>query len=479
MPDTLKQKTVKGIGWSAIERFSVQGVNFLIQLVLARLLAPSDYGIIAMLAIFMQVAQVFIDSGFANALIQKQNCTESDYSTVFFYNLAISAAIYIVFYFTAPLVANFYKEPILTKVMRVISLTLILNALSIVQRTKLVKSVDFKTQTKVSLSCAILSGGIGIYMAYKGYGVWALCSQQVLNSLFQILFFQVYVRWIPRFIFSIESFRGLFNFGSRLLAASLISVVYNNLYTIVIGKRFSSENLGYYSRADHFSMFPASNSASIISRVTYPILSKVQDDDEKLKSGYRKIIRYSSFLIFPMMLGLLAVAEPFILVVLTEKWSGCISLMRILCLTWLVDHLNVLNLNLLYVKGRSDLVLKLEIIKKTIAISILFIFARWGVEAMCWGRTMYAYIALILNSYYTKKILRLSLWAQIKDFFPSLVASAAMAMIVYLTTLLPCSDILRLCAAIVSGVLTYSIIAILFFKGIIAEIISLTGSNKE
>ena len=266
MSDTIKNQAVKGIAWSAAERFSVQGVTFLVQLVLARLLSPADYGIIGLLVVFIQVAQVFIDSGFANALIQKQKCTTEDYCTVFYYNVLISLAIYVIFFFTAPFVASFYHDELLTKVMRVVSIVIIINSLSIVQKTQLVKNVDFRSQTIVSLLSVIISGTCGIIMAYHDYGVWALCAQQILNSICMLIGYCICVRWIPRLIFSRASFDSLFKFGSRLLIASLISTIYKNLYTLVIGKAYNTAELGNYSRAEQFAMFPSNNLGNIILR---------------------------------------------------------------------------------------------------------------------------------------------------------------------------------------------------------------------
>ncbi len=371
MTETLKKQAFVGVGWNAIGRFSTQGVSFILQIVLARLLSPSDYGMIAMLAIFLQVAGVFVDSGFGKALIQKQDCEEKDYSTVFYYNLIVSIGVYVFLFIIAPLVADFYNIPLLANVMRVASLVVIINALSLVQRTKLEKQIDFKSQSIVIFTSSFLSGLGGIVMAYYGLGVWALCGQSILNSLLQLLLFYFYVRWHPLLIFSKDSFHEMFSFGSKVLVASIISVIYNNLYTIVIGKKFNSKELGYYSRAEHFAIFPSSNIGAIISGVAYPTLSKIQNSDEKLRFAYRKIIRYSSYIIFPLMIGLAAVADPFIRSLLGEKWVEAIPFLQILCFALMWDHLSSLNLNLLYVKGQSNLVLRLEIIKKIIAVAIL------------------------------------------------------------------------------------------------------------
>ena len=478
MAQTLKEQAVKGTGWSAIERFATQGISFLIQLVLARLLMPEDYGVIAMLAIFLQIAQVFIDSGFANALIKKINCSEDDYSTVFYYNLAVAFFIYCLFFFSAPFIALFYEVPILTDVMRVISITLIINALCIVQRTKLIKRIDFKTQTKVSILSVVISGGIGIFLAYTGYGVWALCLQSILNSLFQFILLIFYVRWHPKLVFSRQSFNEMFSYGSKLLGASLISVIYSNLYTIVIGKRFSSESLGYYSRADHFVKFPSTNIGAIISRVTLPVLSNIQENNEQLVSAYRKVIKYASLIIFPLMIGLISIAKPLIIVALSEKWLGVVQIMQILSVGFMVDHMSVLNLNLLYVKGRTDLVLKLEIIKKTIAILLLIGTLPYGIIAMCWGKVAYDFISVFINSYYTKRLIGLSVLRQYLDVLPYFIVSLAMGIMV--TLLIRCieSPVIQLASGIIIGGGIYSVISSFCFRLEIHEVLSVIKKKQ-
>jgi len=461
---SIAKDTVSGIGWSAIERFSVQGINFIVQVIIARLLVPDDYGAIGMLAIFLQIAQVFIDSGFANALIQRQNCTNKDYCTVFYYNLILSTGIYCLFFLISPLVARFYDMDILTKVMRVISFTLVLNAIPIVHKTILVKRVDFKKQSFASLFSAIISGTLGIYLAFKGYGVWALCFQQISNSILQLIVYWIIVDWRPTILFSKESFNSLFSFGSKLLASSLINTIYRNLYSLVIGKAYSATDLGFYSRADQFAQFPSSNMANIITRVAFPILSRIQDDDIVLKDTYRKMIKYSSFLIFPLMFGLIAVSRPMIIVLLTDKWVPAVTLLQILCLDLMLDHITSLNLNLLYVKGRSDLALKLEIFKKTIAAIILFASIPFGIEIMCWGRVVYSVIATFLNTIYTKRLIGLSLWQQCMDFGPYVLNGALMCIILLLVNHFIDSLLVQLLLDIPVGMAIYLLLSMSFCR---------------
>lgn len=298
MSDSLKSKTVSGVLWSAIERFSLQGVQFIINVLMARLLLPSDYGMIGMLAVFLQISQTFIDSGFSDALVQKKDRTETDLSTVFYFNIVISVLLYLLLFIGAPFIAQFYHMPELTLVTRIVMLNLIFSSFAAVPKIILVIKIDFKTQSKISLISAVVSGGIGITMAYKGYGVWSLVFQSLLNILLITFLSFYYINWRPLKTFSKDSFQNLFSFGSKLLFSRLIHALYYNLYAIVIGRRYSSAELGYYTRAEQFAIFPSGNINAIISRVTFPILSSIQDDDERLASAYRKYIKLASFLIF-------------------------------------------------------------------------------------------------------------------------------------------------------------------------------------
>lgn len=469
---SLTSTTIKAFGWSAIEKFTVQGITFLLQVILARLLVPSDYGIIGMVAIFLHIAQVFVDTGFANALIQKKECTQTDYSTVFVYNLLVSIVIYVFFYFISPFVAYFYETPELTKVMRVISITIVLNAIPIVNRTILIKDVNFKIIAKISLIATITSGIIGVTMAYYGLGVWALCGQTIILSVVQCILFYVFEKWRPSAIFSIKSFKLLFSFGSRMLITNLIGAFYTNMYTLVIGKRFSKVELGNYTRADQFASFPASSFVAIIARVVYPVFCKIQDDDKKLREAYRRIIRLSSYFIFPVMICILSLAEPFIHVFLTDKWSGAVIFMQILSLDWILNHLTSINLNLLYVKGRTDLALRLEIIKKTIAVLILIVSLNFGVIAMCIGRVVYSVIATVINTTYTKKFLSLGITEQIRDILPFLFGAFVTGAVILFVIDLFVSPIVQLVVGLLVGLVCYFLISILFFKSVVIELLN-------
>lgn len=474
MLKNIRKQTLLGIAWSAIERFSLQGVQFLVTLVMARFLLPSDYGMIGMLTIFLQLSQILIDSGFANALIRDKERTETDFSTIFYFNILVAVLLYILLFLSATYIADFYGLPQLVHIIRVISLVIILNSLVIVHRTRLIIDIDFKTQSKISFLSAFLSGVIGIWMAYTGYGVWALVVQVLLNGLLVVCFYVYFCRWKPHWEFSISSFKRMYSFGGKLLISNILHTLYKNLYTIVIGKRFSAIDLGYYTRAEQFAQFPSSNLNAIVSRVAYPILSSVQDNDRILVSIYRKYIRVISFVIFPLMIGLAALSKPLVIILLTEKWISIVLMLQILCFDWMFDHISAINLNLLYVKGRSDLALRLEVIKKTIATAILFLSIPFGLIGICLGRVLYSLIATYLNTYYTQSLIGLSFGSQLRDIFPSFFAAVCMGICVYFSMNLFSKDLVQLLMGVIMGILSYLLLSRIFLMSILKELFSLS-----
>lgn len=432
MAESLKKQAASGILWSAVERFSVQGIQFLIMIIMARLLSPKDYGLIGMLTVFIAVSQSLIDSGFSQALIRKQNRTEIDNSTVFYFNIVVGFALYGLLYTIAPLVAQFYQTPELTSLMRVICISIVFNSFAVVQRALLTIKIDFKTQAKATLTAAVLSGIVGISMAYSGMGVWAIAGQQLTNFGVNTVLLWLLTGWIPSKHFSRQSFRELFAFGSKLLCSGLLDTLYRNMYLIVIGKVFSASKLGYYTRAQQFSDLPANNLTGILQRVTYPVLCKIQDDDERLSVAYRRFLRVSAFVIFPIMLGISALATPIVLLLLKEQWLFSATLLQIICFPMMWYPIHAINLNLLQVKGRSDLFLRLEIIKKVIAVAILCVSVRFGLIAMCIGQIFSSLISLVINTHYTGKLIQVGFIRQLKDLLPICGLSLIMWSIIYL-----------------------------------------------
>lgn len=452
---TLKQATTKGLFWSSVERFSNQGVQFVFSIILARLLSPSDYGIIAMVTIFFAVAQSFVDSGFSNALVRKTDRVEEDLSTCFYFNIGVGIIAYIVLFLIAPLVASFYNQPILSPIIRITGLGVVLNSLCVVQQALFTIKIDFKSQAKVTLSATIISGIVGVVLAYQGYGVWALVWQGVVMSLVRMGLLWLMSKWRPTTGFSKSSFNYLFGYGSKLLASGLLDTIYNNIYPIVIGKFYTPAQLGNYSRALSFAQLPSSNITSILQRVTFPVLSTIQDDIPRLQANYRRLLKLSAFIIFPLMTGLAAVAFPLIRVVLTPKWEGCSLYLQIICFALMWYPIHAINLNLLQVKGRSDLFLRLEIIKKIVGVCIMCITIPLGITAMCIGMVVSSLISLFINTYYTGKLINIGCLKQMRDLTPIFINSLIMGGIVYFSIQISDNDILQLSLSIIVGVLSY------------------------
>jgi teichuronic acid exporter len=424
--ESLKQKAARGILWSFIDQFSSQGVGFIIGIILARILAPSDYGLMGMLAIFVAIAQSFINSGFSSALIQKPNSTEADFSTVFYFNLGVSVAFYLMLFGASPWIAEFYKAPELEPITKVVALNLVISSLSLVHRTKLLIRVDFKTQTTISIISIVISGSIGITLAYKGFGVWALVFQGLLAAVCQTALFWFYTRWKPLFLFSKESFRRLFGYGSKLLASGLLDTIYSNIYTIVIGKAFSASDLGYYTRAQQLEALPAANITGVLQRVTFPIFCSIQDDDARLIAAYRKLIRSAAFVIFPLMFLLVAIAKPLVILLLTEKWLPSVDIFQILCFAGMWYPIHAINLNILQAKGRSDLFLRLELWKKLLGTIILIVTIPLGLKILVLGQAFTSFASLFLNTYYTGKFFRYGIVEQLKDILVFLISAISL-----------------------------------------------------
>lgn len=456
MSNSLKQKTVKGVLWSTIERFSVQGIQFIVMIIMANMLTPHDYGLVGMLAVFIAVSQSLVDSGFSQALIRKQDRTEIDNSTVFYFNIIVGFILYGLLYAAAPLIADFYNEPQLIAITRVIGLSVLFNSLVVVQRALLTIKIDFKTQAKAALTATIVSGGIGIWMAATGYGVWSIVAQQLINLGVNTILLWILSRWRPLWNYSWNSFSELFGFGSKLMVSGLIDTVYRNIYLIIIGRVFSASDLGFYTRAHQFTDFPSSNLTGIIQRVTYPVLCSIQNEDERLANVYRRFLRLSAFIVFPLMMGLAAVAEPLILTLLKEQWLFTATLLSIICFSMMWYPIHAINLNLLQVKGRSDLFLKLEVYKKIIGVCILCITIPIGLIAMCIGSIFSSMIALIINTYYTGKLINVGFFRQMRDLLPILLLSVSMGIIVYFVIkFLPILPIYQLTIGILVGIIFY------------------------
>lgn len=438
-----------------VERFATQGVQFLFGIILARLLSPDDYGIIAMPLVFLAIAQCFIDSGFSTALIRKPTLTEDDLSTAFYFNVSVGIVCYIILFFTSPLIANFYNTPILSDLLKVTALATLLNPLCTVQQAILTRKINFKPQAIVSLTGAIVSGILGLVMAYSGLGVWSLVCQQVGGFLIRTVLLWIMGKWYPKKRWSWDSFHYLWGFGCKILGAGLLDTVYINIYPIVIGKFYNANDLGNYTRAQQFSSLPSSNITGILQRVTFPVLSTIQNEDERLAMNYRKILKLSAFFIFPLMMTLSAIANPLIRILLTDKWKDSIILLQIICFSMMWYPIHAINLNLLTVKGRSDLFFRLEIIKKIVGVCIMCVTIPQGIVWMVCGGIVSSMVNLVINTYYTGKLINVGYIKQMGDLLPILGISFGMWLMIHASFLLTSNIYIQLPLGIVVGMLTY------------------------
>ena len=484
---SIKQKTISGLLWSFIDTIAGQGIQFIVGIILARILSPREFGLIGMITVFIAISQSFIDSGFGNALIRKKNCNSTDYSTVFFFNLVVGLLFFLILYFSAPSISSFFKEPELRAIIQVLGTILIIDALGLIQRTILTKQIDFKLQARISVIASIASGVIAITMAYKDFGVWSLVAQRISRQAFISMFLWIWNKWKPQLTFSISSFKELFGFGSKLMLSRLIDTIYRNIYYLVIGKFFSAQDLGYYTRADQFKALPSQNLTSIIGRVTYPVLSSIQDDIPRLRTNYQKLIRSTMFITFTLMLGMAAVAKPMIITLIGEKWLPSVVYLQMLCFVGMFYPLHSLNLNMLQVQGRSDLFLRLEIIKKVLAVPTIIIGIFMGIKLMILGMFINTLIAYYLNSYWSGKMIGYSFRQQVEDILPAFLTALSMALIVFsLGILLALPPLATLIIQVISGaafIIIFSEIAHLkdyiFLKSLILEKISTFKKNEK
>lgn len=429
--ESLKNKTIKGVGWSAADALLGQGVTFIVGLVLARLLSPDEYGLIGICLIFTTVLNGIVDSGFSNALIRKKDVTDEDYNTMFTTNMAISIVLYVLLFISAPFVSDFFHRVELTALVRVTGLVLFCNALSITQVTILAKKIDFKTKTKASLVSAVVSGVMGIVMAFMGFGVWSLVAQQLSRQLLYTLCLWVLNKWWPKFTFYKDSFKYMWGFGWKLLASGILNNVWNQLYQVVIGRCYTSSTLGHYTRANEYASIFSSNLTLIVQRVSYPVLAEIQDDKERMVQGYRKVIKITMFVTAVCMISLGAVSEPLIYTLIGTKWQEAATYLPLICISMSLYPLHAINLNILQVLGRSDIFLYLEILKKIVGIVPIVIGIFCGIYYMLLTSILTGVISLYLNTWYTGKTLNYSFWKQLRDIAPSYFTALVIALAVY------------------------------------------------
>lgn len=455
---SLKDKTVKGVAWSGIDNVAQMGVTFVVSIVLARLLSPDDYGLLGIVMIFTNVCATLINSGFTEALIRNPNATDDDFNTAFIVNLGSSLVLYAVIFLCSPMIADFFHREELINLTRVSSLGMIIGALALVQRTRLTKRIDFKSQTKITFAASITSGVLGIAMALMGCGVWALVIQQLVSQGLRTVLLWGVNKWIPNLHFSSKSFHELFGFGWKMMVSSILDTVWKELYQVVVGKFYSPATLGQYSRSKHFSQIFSSNLTSVIQRVTYPVLSNIQDDKERMVNAYRKIIKVTIFVTAISMFALGAVSEPLLYCLIGPKWHEAATYLPLICLTGSTYPLHAINLNMLKVQGRSDLFLGLEIVKKIIGIAPLSACIFYGIMPMLWVSVITTIIAYFLNSHWSGKLIGYSSWQQIRDFAPSYGVATLVALSVWFLKYLPFTPWLILPLQIIVGAAVFFLI---------------------
>lgn len=452
---SLKEKTVKGVAWSGVDNVVQYGVSFVVSIVLARILSPDDYGLLGIIAIFTAVCSALIGGGFGSAIIRKKDATEDDYNTAFIVNLGMSLLLYVIVYFCSPFIAHFFDRDELTLLTRVSSLGLIITALAMVQQTRLTQKIDFKTQTKITLIASIASGTIGIAMALLGYGVWSLVAHGISLQLIRTVLLWLYNHWMPQLRFSKKSFYELFGFGWKIVMVSLIDTTWKELYQVVVAKFYSPATLGQYTRAKSFSQLFSSNLTNVIQRVTYPVLSNIQDDRCRMVAAYRKIIKTTMFITAISMFFLGAISEPLLYCLIGPKWHEAATYLPLICIAGSLYPLHAINLNMLQIQGRSDLFLILEIIKKTVSLAPLLVGAFVGIMPMLYVNIITGMIAYFLNSYYSGKYLGYSSWMQLKDVAPSYGIALLVAVSVYFLKYLPLSNWVILPLQIIIGVFAF------------------------
>ena len=462
MADNLKEITAKGLFWSSVQNFSVKGIEFVLMLFMARLLGPKEYGTIGLLSVFMALSNLFINSGFGSGLIRKNDRTQEDLCTVFYFNIGMSVLCYFVLFIIAPYVANFYDIPVLSPILRVIGITLIIGAFNTVQVAVFNYTINFKIQAKISIAQSLIGGLSGLALAFLGYGVWALVGQSVITSVVACIMCWTHAKWKPTWVFSQKSFKELFNYGYKLVITGLINTLYNNVYPVIVGKFFSADILGHSSRASHWASFPSSNLTIILTNVTFASLAKIQDDDVRLGRAYRKMIRTAAFVIFPSMFGLAAVAVPLMYVVLGPKWGLCAQILTIISFTYMLSPIHSLNRNLLLVKGRSDITLKLSIIQKVIGLTLLISAVPFGIFAMFYAGLIGSVLMLFMNTYYTGKFINVGFWKQMKDIAPTFTLCVIMFVAVRLTMAVIPNIYIQLVVSILVGAGIYLGLAKLF-----------------
>jgi len=470
----LSVKTTRGMLWSLAESLGLQAAQFVVSVVLARLLLPEQFGLIGMLSLFMAIAQSLLDSGFGSALVQRKDVTQVDLCSVFYFNLAIGVMITMALGATAPLIARFFSQPLLAPLTRLLSLVIVVNAFGLVPSTLLVKCMNFQALLRANLVAMIVSGGVAVFGAFQGWGVWSLAIQGVLSPLIRMLLVWHGSHWHPERVFSLDTLKSMFAFGSRMMLSGLLDTFFQNLYSLVIGRIYSAVNLGYYVRAQGMQSVAVQPTGWALGRVMFPAMSSIQDDRIRLKQAYHKAITTSAFFHFPLMIGLIVVASPLIRLLMTDRWALSVPYFQLLCVAGVLWPLHVLNLNVLQVTGRSDLFFRLEVAKKVFIVLSIVVTYRWGVVALLYGQIAVSLVGYYLNSFYSRQLINYPITEQIRNVCPYLFMSLGMGSAMYLVGKFVASDVARLFLQVGMGVIFYVTTSYVTRRPVLPEVLHLT-----
>ncbi len=454
---SLLDKTISGVFWSLLQSIGGRSISFVVMIILARLLTPESFGLIGVLMIFIQLSQSLIAAGFNQALIQKKNTDEEDYSSVFWINLTISIILYIILFFTAPLIAEFYNQPILTKLTQVLSLVFVINSFSFVQETRLSKEMRFKTLSIINIPSLVLGGVVSISMAFMGFGVWSIIAMQLVSRFVYVIQIWLFSKWKPQFVFNFIKVKKLLSFGSKLMFSEVIHIIYQNIYLVIIGKFYPLSSVGYYQNASNLVNTPSYTLSGALNLVAFPVFSSIQNDDRRLKAGFKKIIQQAFFWVCPIFILAGVLAEPLFRLIFTEKWLPAVPYFQWLCIVGIFTPLNNFNLNILNVKGRSDLFLKLEILKKVIITIGIIVAIPFGIMALIIFQATSSIFMYLINSYYSGRFIQYPIIEQIKDILPIFLLSIGLGIIIHFLnlSLLGTSDFVQLLIGFSVGGILY------------------------
>lgn len=483
MTTNLKEKTISNLFWRFAERTGAQSVTLIVTIILARLLDPEVYGTIALVTVFTTIIQVFVDSGMANALIQKKDADALDFSSVFYFNIVFALGLYVVLWFISPLIAAFYENSELITILRVLGITVVISGVRNIQQAYVSKNLLFKKFFYSTLGGTMGAAVVGITMALCGFGVWALVFQQIVNALLDTIILWITVKWRPRLEFSISRLAGLISYGWKLLVSSLIDTIYNNLQQLIIGKWYTASDLGYYNQGNKFPNIIVTNINSSIDSVLLPVIAKEQDDHLVVKQMTRRAIKTSSYIMMPLMIGLFCVAEPLVKLLLTDKWIPCVPYLRVFCLTYALYPIHTANLSAIKALGRSDIYLILEVIKKIVGLVVLLISMTIDPFAIAVGLLITSVLATVINSFPNKRLMEYGYLEQIKDIFPNILLAVIMGCIIFPISYIPVNVIIIVIIQILLGVISYIILSFIThnenFKYIIISGKEMIRKNKD